>query len=212
VRTYLQGEHPRPGEGARDRQLERLCGQDFGLAASLTIPANELRAHDSSHDERSRTPLERLADVLANALERVEPLPLDLGRQHLDFDPRQVLGQRLAPGRFSTGMRFDFLLDIGGGQCRIELGRLPLSEHHRQYAQRQLRLVVRKVLGLGREDAELQLSAPLHRLQVQGAVLLALTLGGRDPLLQLVESLHDLRDVGHIDLDARYAILDQREI
>jgi hypothetical protein len=64
------------------------------------------------------TALDGLAHVFADALERVEAFLLDLGRQHLDLDARQVLGQRLAPGRLAARVRLDLLLIVGGPSVR----------------------------------------------------------------------------------------------
>ncbi|HZU81475.1 MAG TPA: hypothetical protein VE987_01090 [Polyangiaceae bacterium] len=73
-------------------------------------------------------------------------MPLDLGRQHLDVDSRQVLGQRLAPGRLAARMRVDLLLHAASGERRFELGALALVEHHRQHVERELRSRVRQML------------------------------------------------------------------
>ena len=80
-------------------------------------------------------------------------------------------GKRLAPRRLCDACALDLLLRVRGGERGIELGCLPLAEHHREHAERELRLVVRQTLGLRGEDAELELPTSLHRLEVERAVL-----------------------------------------
>jgi hypothetical protein len=99
----------------------------------------------------------------------------------------------------------DLLLFVGCGEGGLELGALAIPEHHGEHVERELRATLVKVLRLGREDAELQLAASLHRLEVESAVLVALScrrlplaLGGRELLLELVESLDDLLDARHV--------------
>ncbi len=191
------GEHAGTGEPARDGQLERIGDEHLGLGVALAILAHELRAYDARDDEGSGAALDRFAHVLANALERVQPFLLDLRREHLDLDARQVLGQRFAACRLSARVRFDLLLGIRGGKRSVELRGLPVAEHHREHVERELRLVIRQVLRLRCQKAELQLPASLHRLQVERAVLVSLThrsfslaLGSREALLELVEPLH----------------------
>jgi hypothetical protein len=81
-------EHAGSRESSRDGQLERLGDEDFSLRVALAILGHELRPDDPGHDERRRAPLDRLAHVLADALERIQAPLLDLGRQHLDLDAR----------------------------------------------------------------------------------------------------------------------------
>ena len=62
---------------------------------------------DAHDHQRGRSPLDGLGHVLTDAHEGVGALLLHLGRQHLDFDARELLGQRFtkspAARRLLTG-------------------------------------------------------------------------------------------------------------
>ena len=132
-----------------------------------------------------------------------------------------MLGQRLASGRLAARVRLDLLLGVGRREGSLELGALAIPEHHGEHVERELRAAVGEVLRLGREDAELQFAASLHRLEVERTVLvalscsrLALLLRCCELLLELVESLDDLLDAGHVHLmnDARSTVNANREL
>jgi hypothetical protein len=106
------GEHAGTCEPFLNRLLEWLADKYVRRCVSVTVLANELRPDDPSYDERRRAPLHDLADLLADTLERFEPLTLDLGRQDFDLDARKMLGERLASGRLATGMPAHILLAV----------------------------------------------------------------------------------------------------
>ncbi|HEY5286924.1 MAG TPA: hypothetical protein VIJ50_07450 [Solirubrobacteraceae bacterium] len=110
-------------------------------------------------------------------------------------------------------MSLDLLLFVGRREGGLELGALAIPEHHGEHVERELRATIGEMLRLGREDAELQLAASLHRLEVESAILVALSLCGREPLLELVESLDDLLDARHASfmIDARSTVNAKRE-
>jgi hypothetical protein len=81
---------------------------------------------DAHDHQRRRTALDRLADVFADALERIAPFALDLVGENLDIDARQVIGQRLTPSRLRARVLADALL--------VEArGRLLSTCHWRQW-------------------------------------------------------------------------------
>ncbi len=75
-------------------------------------------------------------------------------------------------------MRLHFLLGVGirRREGAIQSRLLALVQHHRENAERELVVARRKLLGLRGEDAELQLSASLHRLEIQRASAWSVTL------------------------------------
>src|SRR4051812_4281026 len=94
------GEKGRTREAALDRQLGRRRDDDLGLGVALAIFARELRLVHAHDDKRRRPALDRLGYLLADLLEGVAPVALDLLGHDLNVDTRQILGQRLAPRRF----------------------------------------------------------------------------------------------------------------
>src|SRR5690606_19504874 len=86
-------EQTRSRHAAIDRQVDRRRDEHRGLGVALAVLADEFRTNDSHDHERRRPPLDHLADVLADPLECIEPLALDLVGQDLDLDAREVFGQ-----------------------------------------------------------------------------------------------------------------------
>ena len=126
----------------------------------------------------ARRPLEDFAHLFTDALEGIEPEALDLGRQHLDLDAREVLGNRLAAGGLAPLVRTD-LFDL-------DLGRLGLlAEQHLEDGKRELAVVVREALGLLSEEAALELLILLAQQKVELAILVALGLDAFEPIEQL---------------------------
>jgi hypothetical protein len=93
----------------------------------------------------------------------------------------------------------NFLLALGycSGERRFELRPLPIVEHHGEHVERELRSVFRQVLRLRRATSELELSAALHRFEIELLVLVALALRRRESSLEIVEALDDFCDVDH---------------
>jgi hypothetical protein len=86
-------------------------------------------------------------------------------------------------------VRLDLLLlGLGVNSCehRFELGALAVVQQHREQIERELR-GVRQMLGLLSEQAELELAASLHHLQIERLVRVAFPLGGFESLLELFE-------------------------
>jgi hypothetical protein len=112
-------------------------------------------------------------------------------------------------------MAFDLLLGLGRLDGSVEIRELPLAQHHRENAERELRLIVGQPLELRREQPELELPASLHRLEVGRAILVSLALSclggllcGDDPSLECLAALRDLVDGRHVSvmIDERSAV------
>jgi hypothetical protein len=100
---------------------------------------------DAHDHQRRRTALDRLADVFADAIERITPLALDLVGEDLDIDAWQVIGQRLAPTRFRTRVLADALLVDG----RLWRGVVAAwAQQRREHLHGELRVVWREPLRL----------------------------------------------------------------
>ena len=124
------------------------------------------RATTIDAGRRSSTSVTFLADLV----ERIESLALDLlGHDH-DVDAREVIGDRFAPRRLLPDVLLDRLL---GGQV-LDLGERALAQDELEDAERELRAVVVKPLALLAEQALLELAAALQHLLVHLAVVVAL--------------------------------------
>ena len=150
-----------------------------------------------------------------DALERIEPPLLHLGREHGDLDARQMLRQRLAARRLASLVRGDLLLLRRVRESGVEIRTLAIAEDERENVEGELPFVASKFFGLLSEETELELSASFHRLEVEGAILVTLTLrigahfiDGDDAFLELFESAHDFVDARHFlfMIDARSAV------
>src|SRR6202012_4973592 len=69
------GEHSWACESARDRQVQGLREEDLRQRVAIAILGQELGSDDARDDDRGGPALDDLAHLLADALERVEPLP-----------------------------------------------------------------------------------------------------------------------------------------
>jgi hypothetical protein len=130
------GEEPGSGEAARDRQLRRLGLQDLRFGGAGMILRDELRLVHADHDDRRPAVLDGLADILSDAPERVEPAPLNFGREDLQVDAREILRQWLAPGRLLAGVRADLFDDRRGVVRRAGV----VAEQQPEQRHRQLRV------------------------------------------------------------------------
>ena len=108
------------------------------------------------------------AEVLADAVEGVEPRLLHLERHHLDDDARQLLGQRLAARRLRPLVRGH----LGGGR------RLRFDGHDelQQLRQRQLLLAPDEALALLADEACLEFPVRFEERHVDALVFVALGL------------------------------------
>jgi hypothetical protein len=109
-----------------------------------------------------------------------------LGHEH-DLDARELVGDRFATGRLVPHVLADALLgvgvDFGEGAFEIALGLV--VEDHAEHGERELAVARWKMLGLGRDEAELQLAAALHHLEVEALVLGDLPLEIGDSIIDL---------------------------
>jgi hypothetical protein len=162
------GEQPRSGQPALNRQLGRRRHRHDGLGVAQSPLADELGTADAHHDQRRGTALNGLADVLADALEGIEPFALDVVGQDLDLDARQVLGQRLTAGRLLA-----LVLAHGlGRRCFVQ--HRPLAEQRRQHSHGQLRVAGAEPFGFLAEQAQLELAALLEHPQIKLTIVLPL--------------------------------------
>src|ERR1700722_2130229 len=203
------GEHAGPGKTLRDWKLGGLPNEDRSLRVALAILRHELRSDDPRYDEGCGAPLDRLADVFADALERVQSGALDFRWQHQDVDARQIFGDWLSPRGLLACVGAHLVLRLRVLERGGHVGTRALVEHHRQNIERELG-VIREALRLLAEQTALELAAALHHLEVQATILVALFLDGDEPLFQLVETLRD-GAVTHAPLHDRRAIDRQRE-
>jgi hypothetical protein len=172
----------------------------------------EFRAPHAHHHQRRGPPLDGLGHVLADALEGVAAVALDLRRHDLDVDAGQRLGQRPAARRlapFVLAHLFDRGLVLGADHRR---GCGAVAEHLSEHDHRQLRFVRRQALALGPEDAALELAALLERLQIQLAIMLDVGAELRD-LVSRRLVVHDDGTVAIVDRESRShaRIFDARE-
>ena len=179
------GQEARAGEASGDRQLDGVADEDLGWLATVAVLAHELRVRQRHHHRRGRPPLEHLARLDADAHERVHTFALDLGRQDLDWDARDVGGQRLADGNASRVLRHQALLDDRLG-FRCAAG---AAQAERQHRQRELGVVARQPLRLLAQQAASQPLIFLLEVQDQLPVLVAL----RGQLRVLGHDLGELR-------------------
>jgi hypothetical protein len=112
----------------------------------------------TTHHRRWPT-LDGLSDVFTDALEGVGPLLLNLRREHLDLDARELLRQRFAARRLGARVCRDRRLRRRRG--RLGRGRGPPAtvEQHVQQRHRELCVAGREPLSLRAEDPQLQLAA-----------------------------------------------------
>jgi len=140
------GKHSRPREAARNRERERLGHENFRFSITDAIFANELSSNDACDDESRGPSLERLAHVLSDALESIEPFSLDFERKYRDFNTGQMLRERLASRWLATLVRWDLLLFVSESECSIEIGLLATIENERKHVERKLRAVAAQLL------------------------------------------------------------------
>ncbi len=164
--------------------------------------ADELRVHQLDHEARGGAALEHVASLLPDALERVEPFALDLRRNHLDGDARQMFAERLAH-RLLAGVLGDRLFVVL--RCGLGLiGRVGrAAQGELQNVQRQLRIVLRQPLRLLPQETPLELLVLFlqqkHELSVLVALLLEPRVGERQIRGVLLERLHLLQLVHRHD-------------
>ena len=160
---------PGPASPLESETPAARTDEDLGRIA-IAVLAHELRTADACDDERSGTPLHHLADLFADALECVEALPPHVLGEHPDLDAREVVGDRLAAGRLLARVGAHVL-----GVERLDCRSLARVEHHPEHVERELPLGAGQLLRLPEQPA-LELAAPLHHLQIQPPVLVALLL------------------------------------
>ena len=135
------GEHAGAGDAACNRLRRRLGHVHARFAITVSIFAYKLRLDEAQHERRRWASLEHLGDLLADLVERIDAVALDLLGQQDVLAARQMLWQRLA-FRLATLVRLDRFLF---GRQLVERGLRHQHAHHRE---RKL-LVGHKSLGLG---------------------------------------------------------------
>jgi hypothetical protein len=163
-------------------------------------------------DQGGRAALENLAHFLSDPLERIQALALDLGRQDFDSNALDIWRKRFS-STFLAKVDLDLFFPAtrSGIESRLELRALTVVEHHPKHIERELRLVGRQVLRLRPHDAELELAATLHHLEIEAAVFVALALSRSELLFEITEAIPDFGDVAHEFFNDRCAIFCQLE-
>src|SRR5260221_9478319 len=145
-------QHAGTSEALVERKRERIRDETLGLELVLVRLASELPAHHLDHHARGRATLKDSAALLADHLERVQPLALDLGRDELDGDAWPLGGQRPSL-RNSARVRRDLLL-------RVVLGRrfwiFAIAEHQPEHREGELGAIFRQPLGFLADETTLE--------------------------------------------------------
>ncbi len=115
---------------------------------------------------------------MADYVERIEPLSLDLGRNELDVDARPVVARPTALRHLARVLGDDArLLFLGRRRRRL----LTAAQHQAQDGQRQLSVILRQLFGLLAQKPALESLVFFTQVRVQLLVFVALAL----ELLQL---------------------------
>ena len=133
---------------------------------AVALLGDEFRADHLDDDRRGRAALEHLAHLGADTVELIEPLALHVERDELDLDTRQVVGQRLSPGRRAPGVCADRL------RCRRRWSVRP--EQGAEEPEGELAVVQREPLSLLAAEAVLELRIRLAQLLVEMPIAVAL--------------------------------------
>ena len=167
------GEQPGPGDALWNWQREWISDTDRRLESLLVGFSYEFLPHDFDEHARSRSPLEHAARLLADDVERIEALALDLGRNELDVNARPVIA-RAAPLRHLARVLGN---DARGlFVCRRWRRLFTTAEHQAEDGEGQLGVVLRQLFRLLAQQSALESLVFFTQMRVQLLVLVALAL------------------------------------
>src|SRR6478609_940290 len=167
------GEQSWPSDALWNWQWERVSDVDGRLENLLVGFAHELLAHDLDEHARSWSPLEHPASLLADDVERIEPLTLDLGRYELDVNTRPVIARTATFRYLARVLGNDLRRLFVCGRCRRLFA---TAEHQTEDGERQLGVVLRQLFGLLAEQPAFETLVFFTQVRVQLLVLVTLAL------------------------------------